>query len=375
MATYAQERALDRIEAVARAGHDAVTFWSEVAELISPVVPNFMGPCFFTIDPASLLMTSHFNPVMQEPFPHEFYELEYLVEEAHDHASVARSPAGISTLHEACGGDPTQSVRWQANQELGGDQELLLALRNRAGDTWGMAGMYRENDRPHFDADEMAFLRAAAPALAEGARHALVLGEASDPEGPDAPAVLVLSDAAEVESATPGAERWVSELPDGDWDAGRLGQAIASVAVRALRGGEDVPGEVAVARVQTRSGTWMVVHGAALVGNGPPRVAIILEPASPARITPLLMSAYGLTEREQEVTLRVLQGDSTAQIAERLVVSPHTVQEHLKNIFEKTGVRSRRDLVGKVFFNHYEPRVRDNEGRIDDGRPLRGGPL
>ena len=102
---------------------------------------------------------------------------------------------------------------------------------------------------------------------------------------------------------------------------------------------------------------------------------MIVEPAHPARIAPLLMSAYGLTEREQDVTRLVLQGESTAAIAERLVVSAHTVQQHLKRIFEKTGVHSRRDLVGKVFFSYYEPRLRDNEARGRRTKPLRGGPM
>jgi DNA-binding CsgD family transcriptional regulator len=120
---------------------------------------------------------------------------------------------------------------------------------------------------------------------------------------------------------------------------------------------------------------WVVLHGVPLAQTGPLRVAVIVEPAHPARIAPLLMSAYGLSEREQELTRLVLQGFSTAEIAERLVISVHTVQQHLKSVFDKTGVRSRRDLVGKVFFAHYEPRLRDNERRASADQPLRGGPL
>jgi DNA-binding CsgD family transcriptional regulator len=152
---------------------------------------------------------------------------------------------------------------------------------------------------------------------------------------------------------------------------------VLAVAGRALRTAEshDMPGEVAVARVLSRQGRWMILHGAALVAGGARRVAVIIEPAHPARITPLLMAAYGLTDREQDVTRLALRGDSTAQIADSLSVSPHTVQQHLKSVFEKTGVRSRRELGGKVFFAHYEPRVRDNERRVIDDRPMRGGPF
>jgi DNA-binding CsgD family transcriptional regulator len=376
MSAYARERALDRIVDLASQGHDVVTFWSEVTEVMTPLVPHYMGPCWYTMDPASLLMTSHFNPVVPE-FPQEGLELEYYGEDAHDLASVARSDSGVSTIHEATGGDPTSSPRWQANMEMGGDQELIVALRTRAGDPWASLGLYRESGDALFSQDEIDFIRAAAPFLGEGAQRALLLGEARDPEGPEAPGLLVLSSSGEVESSTPGVERWISDLPGGDWDAGRLPTAALSVAARALRSAEspDGPGDIALARVLSESGTWVVLHGATLVGDGPARVAVIVEPAHPARITPLLMAAYGLTEREQEVTRLVLQGNSTAELAERLVVSAHTVQEHLKKVFEKTGVRSRRDLVGKVFFSHYEPRLRDNERRASDGRPLRGGPI
>ncbi len=374
----AKARARERIAALAAQGLDLVTFWRETSDALRSAVPHYLAPCFFTLDPASLLVTSHYQDGLPE-IPPEWLAHEYLGDDVHDMAGVARSRRGTSTLYEAAGGDLSRSRAWKEYlQPYGADQELLVALRTQDGEAWGMLGLYREPDRPQFDAEELDFLRAVSAHLAEGARRGLLVGEATDPEGPEAPGLVILTDDWTVESLTPGVERWLAELPDGDWDArGRLPPAVLAVAGRALRIVErgETLGEVAVARVLSRAGRWLVLHGAALEAAGARRVAVIIEPAQPARISSLLMAAYGLTEREQDVTRVVLRGDSTAQIAVELSVSPHTVQQHLKSVFEKTGVHSRRELVGKVFFAHYEPRLRDNERRVPAGLPVRGGPV
>ena len=379
MGTYAHERAKERIAGLATDGLDAVTFWREATGSLARAVPHDATPCWWTLDPASLLMTSHYNPGFPE-VPAAWLEIEYLEDDANAKlADLARAEPGVTTLHEETGGDPSRS-RWyrEAMEPYGAEHELRAGLRTRDGVPWATVTLYRERGRPDFNAEERGRMAELAPHLAEGTRRGLLVGEASDPEGPDAPGLLVLRADGSVESMTPGVERWLAELPDGDWEARqRMPSAVLSVARRALRsaGGVDAPGEIALARVLSRTGRWIVLHGASLVSDGSRRAAVIIEPAHPARISPLLMAAYGLSEREQDVTRLVLQGDSTAEIARRLCISAHTVQEHLVNVFEKTGVRSRRELLGKVFFAYYEPRLRDNERRVGEGRMVRGGPL
>lgn len=370
----AKQRAFDKIVRLSAEPRGLVPFWRESSDVLASALSYFDEPCWYTVDPASLLVTSHYNPHMPA-LPPEWLAMEYYADDVNKIADVARSPSGLSTLHEATDGDPSGSPRWKVNIQYGGDQELVAALRTPAGEVWGALGLYRERGAALFDDVEKRWLRTLAPHLAEGARRSLLVGEATDPDGPQAPGLLVLADDWTVESSTPGVEEWLHDLPDGDVDAGRLPAAVLSVAGRALRSVQGgAPAEVAMARVLTRSGTWVVLHGAPLLSGTGRRVAVIIEPAHPARITSLLMSAYALTERERDVTRLVLQGSSTAAIAGELLLSAHTVQQHLKSIFDKTGVRSRRDLVGKVFFSHYEPRLRDNEQRAVLDKPLRGGP-
>ena len=126
-------------------------------------------------------------------------------------------------------------------------------------------------------------------------------------------------------------------------------------------GRPDTPGPLQPAqdRARTRSGRWLVLHGSLVDGDPEGRVAVILEPARPPQIAPLVAMAYGLSPKERDIARLVLQGLSTSEIATELFLSPYTVQDYLKAIFDKVEVRSRREMVTRVFAEHYAPRLAD----------------
>lgn len=364
--------AVERLTRLSRQSLDLVSFWRAASEVLAGTVMGTLSPCWYTIDPDSLLITSHYSDDVSE-MPRAWLDHEYFAGDVNQLADVARSARGVSTLHEATGGDPASSPRWHQNMEYGGDQELIAALRSRDGRTWGAVGLYRETGRPLFSDREMALMRETAAPLADGARRALTLGEAKEPEGIDTPAIVILDREWGIESVTPTSATWIDELPGGAWDRGLLPPAVLSVASRAF--GTQTHAGAARTTLLTRTGIWATISAEPLVGGRTGYIAVVIERASPARIAPILMDAFGLTEREQDVTCLVLQGESTRAIGHTLYISPYTVQEHLKRVFDKTGVRNRRELAAKIFFTAYEPRVRDNEARAAREAFARGGPM
>ena len=60
------------------------------------------------------------------------------------------------------------------------------------------------------------------------------------------------------------------------------------------------------------------------------------------------LTKYGITEREREIILKVVQGKSNADIASELFISLATVKTHLHNIYRKIDVDSRYDLLARV---------------------------
>ena len=82
---------------------------------------------------------------------------------------------------------------------------------------------------------------------------------------------------------------------------------------------------------------------------------MVIEPAKAAEMAPIIVQAYDLTDREQQITRLIARGAGTAAIADELFLSAHTVRDHVKAIFHKVGVTSRGELVAKLFAEHYEP--------------------
>ena len=84
---------------------------------------------------------------------------------------------------------------------------------------------------------------------------------------------------------------------------------------------------------------------------------MIFEVARPAQIAPLIVQAYDLSKRESEIMQSVLRELSTREMSDTYQISSNTVQDHLKSIFEKVGVHNRRELIGQLFAQQYQPRL------------------
>jgi DNA-binding CsgD family transcriptional regulator len=100
--------------------------------------------------------------------------------------------------------------------------------------------------------------------------------------------------------------------------------------------------------VAADDGRWLLVNASLLDSRDAGDVAVVIQPAPAGSVLDGALRALGLSAREREVTSLVFQGRSAKAIASELVISPWTVQDHLKAIYEKTGVRSRSQLVGLV---------------------------
>jgi DNA-binding CsgD family transcriptional regulator len=342
------------IAELCRRGLEPAVLRDEVLPRLRRAVP-FDAAFWTTVDPFTLLLTApHQRDLPPETVPY-LLENEFLGDDVNKFTTLARDRTGVDTLARTTGGGLDASPRFRdVFGPLGFGDELRAVLRS-GGVCWGFICLHRGAGLPFSD-DEVAYVRRVAPLLAEGIRGGLLVADAVGGDLADAPGLVVVGPGGELVSITDPGRRWLDALGEPDPERHGLPLVVRGLAARA-HGADAGAGTPPRLRLRTRTGGWAVLHASRLPGAGEDCVAVIVDAPSPAELAPILMLAYGMTGQEQTVTGLVCRGLSTAEIGDRLRISSHTVQDHLKAIFDKTGVRSRRELVVAILHQQHLPRV------------------
>jgi DNA-binding CsgD family transcriptional regulator len=331
-------------------GLDSVAFRREAMRRLRRIVPvdSFW---FATADPATLVATSAVINSIPEKATPLFVANEILQNDVNKFTQLATARRSVNSLYRATNGRLAESPRYRdICVPFGFGDELRAALHT--GDVcWGFMCLHRERNGSTFTAEEADFLATLVPHLGQGLRGALLLDRAENAVDSGEPGLLLLAEDLSLVSATSAGERWLEEIVEPSTRR-ELPQIVYDTVARLLAiecqsGSNDMAPR---GRMRTMSGQWLAVHASRLSGRGAPsQIAVILEPARPAEVAPLLLQAYGLTHREAEVAQLVLRGFNTADIASALSMSESTVQQHLKSVFDKTGASSRRELVAQFY--------------------------
>lgn len=342
-----------RFEHLANAPLVLATLPDKLLDELACVVP-FDAFCWGAVDPATLLPTRATGSTI--PCTSDLiWEVQELVARGVvplDIRPRARSGRYVARMSELVDERTEASPTYQQVLGLNGLEHQLRAALVVDGTQWGL--LHIERRHQDFSSNEVALLDALVPHLAHALRRWILAGPTHSPatRTPVMPGVIVLDQDYEVDSISPEAEHWL-----GEWGLADLKSpppAIAAVvgAARARADGS-YNNITPSARLRLPSGTWLHVRATHLNRpDRPPRTAIVLERATPDQVAPLIARAHRLSQRETHIALLVLRGLSTTEIAAKLFISAYTVQDHLKSIFEKVGVRSRRELAAEVFEPH-----------------------
>ena len=334
----------------------------EITDRVRQVMP-IDAACWHGIDPSNVLLTTA-DPaelfangfITQETEPvaaGAVVASEYQRHDVNTFASLAgrRRPSAI--LSETTRGRPERSARYNDFlAPFGLPHEMRTALVTR-GRTWGGVIFHRTDASGDFQPQDAELMGRLSRPIAEALRNS-VRFDAARRAGPRAPGLVVLDASDDIELQTPGTDELLDLLGHGDPVARSVPTSILFSAAQtraAARAGRR-PDPL---HVPTAAG-WVTLHGSMPSGTRD-RVAIVIQATPEDQAAPLRLEAFALSPREREVATLIAQDLDTAAIAEQLFISPWTVQDHCKAIFEKTGTRSRRELRALVFFKDHLPAI------------------
>lgn len=322
-----------------------------IAELRRTV--GFDRWCWPLADPQTLIPLAGAAEHDYGPAVARSLQLEYSGTDVAAMHVLARRTIPVASLSAETSRDLPRSPRWdEVLRPVGIGDEAVLACRDRLG-CWGWIKAYRDSGDPPFDEFDLKLLAEIAPSLGCALRRGIGRPgrpDAATPSAPSGPGVIVLDQDLRPISSTKGARSWLEGMPMAGVFAtwGILPAVVYPVATLARSN------NAAEAHALERAvdGRWVKIEAAPLEGDDG-KVALVLRGATAVEMFNLLCRAHALTKRERQIVATLVAGNDTRAVSQQLVISRHTVQDHLKSIFAKVGIRSRRELL--AMFTGFPP--------------------
>lgn len=259
-------------------------------------------------------------------------------------------PVGL--LAEATEGVLARSLLWR---ELLCDYEVAdvatVVFRDGFG-CWAFLDLWRRGGHAFGRADA-DFLRRVAPMITLALRGSLAhtFDVHTHVDHPAGPLVLLLSPDLEVVRRTPAADAALRRLVPRDDEGPPVPAGAYNVAAQLLAVEAGVDLSPPRARVHLSGGCWLTLRAARLEGEAPQAgrdIAVTIDESNSTDRLSLFARTAGLSSRETELLGQLATGAGTRDVAARMFLSAHTVQDHLKSVFDKTGAHSRRELLARA---------------------------
>ena len=326
-----------QVTALARADLPLHELGAELSAALSGLVPH-EGYCLIGFDPVSGLrvFSAYRNTLVGSPA--RLVHNETVEHDLHRFTDLARRPSPVGTLGGGAPGEEHSTRLHEILAEQGFSRELRLALHDR-GTLWGALVLLRERGRPAFTREQAVAATAIAPPLTQAVRQVSVRLRGQPPP-PLAPGVAIVRPDDTAEAISPQAAAWFSDFAAAE-------QPLPYIALQAVAAARTRLGARAdqLARIRTRSGRWLSLAACPLDND---RVAVVVQPATTDQLLPALAAWYEFTPRQLDVLHLLLQGHSIKQIARRLELSPHTIEDHLKTLYRKTRTNSHQELIAAL---------------------------
>ena len=262
--------------------------------------------------------------------------------------------AVVGMLRQVTADDPSQSLMWRGILSRYGIGDVAsVVFANRFG-VWGFLDLWRGKSKPAFHDGDAAFLSSISASLTTALRscQAQTLTAPAVPAGRElGPVVLLLDDGLAVLSQTPASRAWLQILLPSTTDRAPVPASVYNVAGQLLAIEQGVDSHPATARVHLSKGFWVTLRAARLDRSDAAQgavVAVTIEETSPLDRLEIFARAFGLSVRESELMSLLATGSDTRDIARRMALAEHTIQDHLKSIFAKTSSHNRRTLLSRA---------------------------